>query len=311
MSKKTIPPIVEKIQKYIPVEMDHSYQKSISYSQISTYVQCPLKWSLQYRDGHYKFESTINTTFGTAIHNSMEIFLDTLYNKSGVEADDMDLVGTFEEEFKKEYLIQFNKNKEIHFSSPDEMREFFEDGKEILTFIQKKRREYFGGKGWYLVGSEIPILINPNLQRKNLIFKGFIDLVLYNDETKTFRIIDFKSSSRGWSNKEKKDEQKQYQLILYKHYFHKQFNIPLDNIEVEFIILKRKLWDESQFAQSRVQLYSPASGKIKLSKANKVVESFIHDCFTADGQYKADVFKAKDNKNCKYCSFNKTNLCTK
>jgi hypothetical protein len=38
-----------------------------------------------------------------------------------------------------------------------------------------------------------------------------------------------------------KDELKQFQLILYKKYFAQQFNIPIDDIDIEFFIVKRKV----------------------------------------------------------------------
>ena len=49
MAKK-IPKIVKEIQKNPPHEIDYSYQKNISYSQISMFKQCPHKWKLHYKD---------------------------------------------------------------------------------------------------------------------------------------------------------------------------------------------------------------------------------------------------------------------
>ena len=43
--------------------------------------------------------------------------------------------------------------------SSEELREFFEDGKEILRYIKKNRGGYFNKKGWYLVGCEVPLII--------------------------------------------------------------------------------------------------------------------------------------------------------
>ena len=58
-------------------------------------------------------------------------------------------------------------------------------------------------------------------------------------ETETFKIIDIKTSTNGWNDYAKKDENKQFQLLLYKQYFSEQYGIPLDKIEIEFFILKR------------------------------------------------------------------------
>ena len=56
----------------------------------------------------------------------------------------------------------------------------------------------------------------------NVLYNGFLDVVMYHEPTNTFKIIDIKTSTRGWREKEKKDENKQFQLILYKHFFSEQ-----------------------------------------------------------------------------------------
>jgi hypothetical protein len=58
--------------------------------------------------------------------------------------------------FIGEYQKQYKSNKNEHFSSAEEMREFFEDGIAILEWFKKKRSKYFTKKGTYLVGCEIP-----------------------------------------------------------------------------------------------------------------------------------------------------------
>ena len=72
---------------------------------------------------------------------------------------------------------------------------------------------------------------------------GYLDVVTYHEATETFKIIDIKTSTKGWSDYAKKDEDKQYQLLLYKQFFSEQYGIPLDKIEIEFFILKRKVLD--------------------------------------------------------------------
>ena len=109
-SKKVIPPILNEIKNYKPVKMDYSSQKSISYSQISTFLTCPKKWSLMYREGHYKSEQNMNMTFGTAIHTTIQNFLSTFYNESGVKAEQLDLEEYFEQELIKTYHKHPNDN---------------------------------------------------------------------------------------------------------------------------------------------------------------------------------------------------------
>jgi hypothetical protein len=307
--KKKLPQIIKEIRSFEPGKINYAYQKNISYSQISMYSQCPKKWSLNYRDGHKQYEQSIHMTFGTALHETLQHYLDVVYNISGAEADRIDLIEYFEERLRENYAESYKKNNTQHYSTPDQLREFFEDGVEIINFIKKKRNSYFSKKGWYLAGCEIPIMITPNIRLNNVIYQGFIDVVLYHEPTNTFKIIDIKTSTKGWGAKEKKDELKAAQLVLYKKYFSEQFKVPIDNISIEFFIVRRKVWESPDYPIGRVQIYTPASGRNKLNKSTKLVEEFISECFDSQGHSEKE-HHPKINNNCKWCSFNKTHLCS-
>ena len=115
MATKKIPPIVKFIKKYKLPQVNYSFQKTISYSQLSTFVSCPKKWELQYKDGHYISEPSINTIFGSSMHLIIQQYLTLLYEKNMVEADKLDLEEEFKEKFKNEYKEVYEKNKKIHF----------------------------------------------------------------------------------------------------------------------------------------------------------------------------------------------------
>ena len=307
---KKLPKILKEIQKSTPPGVDYSYQKGISFSQLTIFNSCPHRWKLQYKDRIKAFTSSIHTVFGTAIHEAMQKYLGVMYSSSGAEADRLDLVEVFQEKFMEEYKKQYTTNNKQHFSSADEMREFFEDGVEILSWLKKKRSKYFSKRGWYLVGCEVPIVIQPNKMYNNVLYNGFLDVVMYHEPTNTFKIIDIKTSTRGWREKEKKDENKQFQLILYKHFFSEQYNIPVDSISVEFFIVKRKVmdWDDEKILSPhqayRVQTFTPASGKIKITKAKEAVNNFIKKCFTTSGEVRDDEYpKVVTKWNCMYCPF--------
>ena len=135
---------------------------------------------------------------------------------------------------------------------------------------------------------------------------------MYHESTNEFIIYDLKSSTRGWSAKDKKNEIKAAQILLYKMYFSEQFGVPIDNINVKFFILKRKIWEESEFPQRRIQEFEPANGKIKLKKAKILLTDFIESVFNIDGKYKYTDHKATPSKTvCKYCAFLKTEFCDK
>ena len=309
--KKKIPAIVKQIKKHTLKEINYATEKAISYSQMSMFLSCPRKWSLQYRDGYYTSEQSIYMTFGTALHEVIQHYITTIYDVSGAEADRINIEEYFEDRFRETYLKDYKSNKNVHFSDPVEMREFYEDGLAILDFVKKKRSGYFGKRGWFLVGCEVPLLLNPHPEFRTILYKGYLDVVLYHEPTNTFKIIDIKISRSGWDEKTKKDETKQLQLVLYKKFYSQQFGVPEDNIEIEFFIVKRKIWEESPFPISRIQEYTPASGKIKMGKATNTINSFIEEVFNHDGSHKNKVFEPNPSKySCMYCPFkNKKELC--
>jgi hypothetical protein len=306
---KKIPYILLEIKNFKPIKIDYRFQKNVSYSQFLMYKQCPKKWSLQYRDGHKIDEQSIHFVFGTSLHETVQHYLDVMYEKSIAEADKIDLEEHFKTGLMREYQSAYVKNQNIHFSSAIELREFYEDGIAILDTFKKKKSKYFSKRGWHLVGCEVPITLTPNKRYPNVIYQGHLDVVLYNENTQSFKIIDIKTSTRGWNDKTKKDEGKQFQLVLYKKFFSEQFNIPLDKINVEFFIVKRKIWEESDFPISRIQTYSPPSGKVKINKVDKELNEFIESAFTKEGYSQKDHLP-KLNDYCEFCSFYKTHLCS-
>jgi len=307
LGKRKLPIIVREIRNNPPLPVNFAVEKNISYSQLSMFTQCPKKWSLQYRDGHKISEQSIHMTFGTALHEVLQHYLDVMYETSGAEADRIDIEELFEDTLRKCYAADYKKNKNQHFSSSTELREFFEDGKEILKFIKKKRNLYFRKKGTYLVGCEVPIVISPSLRLNRVKYMGYLDVVLYDEDLKKFKIIDIKTSTKGWNKWAKKDESKQFQLILYKYFFSKQYNIPLEDIDIEFFIVRRKVYVDGDYPQKRVQQFYPASGKVKLNKATTNLQEFINKAFNLDGSYKDTIFQANPSKwNCTFCPY-KTN----
>jgi hypothetical protein len=307
MAKK--PQILKEIQNKPLPEVNYAYQKVISYSQMSMYLSCPHKWALQYRDGHYQNEQSIHFTFGTAMHEVIQDWLTVLYEESGAKADQINLEEQFQEKFIALYQESYKKNDNTHYSSPEELREFFEDGVAILEFIKKKRSSYFSKRGWHLAGIELPILINLG---NNIMYKGFIDLVLYHEPTNKFYIYDIKTSTRGWNDKAKKDETKQMQLVLYKKFFNEQYGIPLENIEVEFFIVRRKIWENSDYPIHRVQHHKPAAGRNKLNKADKILKEFIEECFDKKGKPLEKKHEKVVSRLCEWCPFNENKeLCNK
>ena len=310
MARK-IPAIVKLIRNYNPEPINHAFQKNVSYSQLSMFRQCPKKWSLQYKEGHKQYTPTIHTVFGSALHEAVQHYLTVMYDKSGAAADREDIIGLFEEKLSEEYRVQYKKNGDSHFSNAVELREFFEDGVNIINYLKKNRSKYFSRKNTHLAGCEVPIIITPNKRYTNVVYQGYLDVVLYHEYSDTFTIIDIKTSTKGWSKWAKKDEDKQFQLILYKKFFSETFNIPLEKINIEFFIVKRKLYESEDYVIPRIQQFVPASGKVKMNKATRALDEFITKVFDRKGYADVEHQATPDNPNnkCDWCAFYKTHLC--
>ena len=80
----------------------------ISYSQLSMFSECPLRWKLNYVDDLRISESNIYLIFGTAMHEVLQTYLEILYNDSAKNADLLDL----NEMLRDKLIEQFKIAKE-------------------------------------------------------------------------------------------------------------------------------------------------------------------------------------------------------
>jgi hypothetical protein len=232
-----------------------------------------------------------------------------MYNESGAAADRMDLEELFQAKFSEVYSKEYKKMGS-HFTTPQEMGEFYEDAVAIMKWIKKNRNILFTIRRVKLLGIEIPILTNV---ANNVFLKGFIDFVLYDEDLDKIYIYDIKTSTRGWGDKEKKDDSKIAQVLLYKEYFSKQFGVDIEKIEVEYFIVKRKIWEQSEYPTPRVQSFKPSSGKIKRKQATDNFSNFLKDCFDEFGKPQIKSYlKNVGESACKWCPYNdKPELCDK
>jgi hypothetical protein len=304
------PSALADIIKSIPVPTEVT-QKVISHSQFSTYSKCAYHWKLRYIDKIKLFSGDINACFGTSMHEVFQEYLKVMYTISAKKADSINLEDLLFERLMFNYAKEREDNKGQDFSSQEELDEFYEDGVAILRWFKAHRLTFFSIKGMKLIGIEIPLMV-PTDANPNVFLNGFLDLVFYDEDRGNIIIYDIKTSTRGWKdNKEKKDKIKLAQVLWYKRYFAKQYEIPEDDIEVVFLIVKRKIWENCDYPQPRASVYRPACGTAKVREANHSMAQFINECFTPEGQYNIDRDYPKNpGYSCTYCPFkNDSSLC--
>lgn len=290
--------------------LDWSTQKGISYSQYSLFSGCEYQWYLQYGKKIKIFKPSIHLTFGTSFHETLQEYIRVMYSESIKAADALDLESYLKERMIENYKDLLNEGHE-HFTKPEDFKDFISDGVTLLNFIKKKRGQFFNIRNTELKGIEIPVQGQVSENYPSIFMIGSIDLIIYEKKTDSYTIYDIKTSTRGWSDNDKRDEKKINQILLYKHYYSKLMNVPLEKIDVKFFIVKRKPYENPDFPVHRVQEFAPANGNKKVEKAVNQFKQFIESCYDSSGNLIEREYK-KNISNCTYCPFkDKPEICNR
>jgi hypothetical protein len=173
-----------------------------------------------------------------------------------------------------------------------------------LNISRRTLQNIFSKKNSELLGIEINLKVP--FGDKNISFNGYIDIAIRNKKDDTVRIIDFKKSYRGWTDKNKKDKMKSAQLQLYKWFYSQQFNVNIDKISIEYLILKQKTYMTQWGEVSRIQKHAPPHSGRTCKKVFEEFESnFINKVFDDHGEVQSDYrFNPNPSKdNCKWCAY--------
>ena len=138
------------------------------------FSECPERWKLNYVDKLRVSESNIYLIFGTAMHEVIQTWLEVMYHDSIKNADKLNL----EQRLHDKMMERFQIDKEAYGKDPctlEQLREFFQDGVNILDFVKKRRADYFSKRGYKLIGCEVPIDVD---LKKNVKMVGYLDIVM-------------------------------------------------------------------------------------------------------------------------------------
>ncbi len=293
-------------------------KKTVSFSQYAMWLKCPQQWKLSYIDKLAPYEASINTAFGDGIHEALQEYLRVLYGVGATEADAVDTYAIFEKCFNEgitelklatpeQLALPKEELEELDVVTPDMIAEFKNDGKIILEHVTSYaiRSKHFPSKKYEVLGIELPLEIP--IRGGTIVYKGYLDIVFRDRITKKILILDFKTSSFGWNKYQKADRTKLDQLLLYKRFYNQLFKVPMADIEVEFFVVKRKLFEDMGFPQQRIQRIAPPDGKMSMKEVETSFLDFINEGFDDKGEYnKEHVFlknPGKARKNCRYCVF--------
>ena len=139
-----------------------------------------------------------------------------------------------------------------------------------------------------------------------------MDVVIYDNFRDRYKIIDIKTSTMGWNKYMRADKNKTDQLLLYKQFYRIQNDIPVDKIDVEYFIVKRKLYEKGGLSTKkspdilvRMKLGKPSINKVMNNLNQFIDESFINGEYNTEHTY----IKQPSKKNCRFCEFNQTEYC--
>lgn len=242
------------------------YLKKVSYSSISTFLQCPRKWKLIYIDKLDKKQESADIIYGSVMHQTIQKFLTYYY------ANTLVTLHNNKNELLDEYTTFFMKgldeglNKKLHLPY-EVIQQYLGYGIDLLKQFIPKVNKWFPKSGVELEGTELQL--NVLYSNWNIKFKGYIDILLHDKKNNRYKIVDLKTSRTSWNDKQKNDEITRLQLLLYKIFLSQEKSIPVQNIDIQFLILKKIIY-QSKYPVSRIQKYQPPNGKVSLNKALKL-----------------------------------------
>jgi len=278
----------------------------VSYSQYGMYSTCQQQYKLKYVDKLGESSANIHTIFGSAMHETIQHFLDVMYNVTKKQALTLNLEGMLYDSLVEHFTNEKEKMEGRFPCTKQELDEFFEDGKLILEYFTKKLDKLYSKSGFELVAIEQ--MLNAEV-KPGVNFVGFIDVLLKDKTTQEYIIIDLKTSTRGWNKYQKNDKVKTSQMLLYKKFYSEKYDIPLDKIKVEYQILKRKLWEGADFPVPRISKFVPANGKPSVNRAWDGFLGFVNNVFGENGEIIQTDFPTNKGKHCDWCEFKERNLC--
>ena len=251
----------------------------VSYSEIKIWNECPYKHKLQYIDNVSGFKGNLHTAFGTAIHSVCE---------QGLLDENLNKEQHFLDEFSKEIVSLKEKEVKINWGLHEQMMGQYEP---IVSSFRDELDNYF--EDCEVVSTEE--MLYEDIEGHDLKFKCFIDLVVKTKDGK-YHILDWKTCSWGWDARKKADKVINYQLTLYKFFWAKKHDIPLEQVETHFGLLKRTA------KKNNTEIFRVTSGPTKVQNALNFLNKAIVNI-------KRNIF-VKNRLSCKYCDFYKTEHCT-
>lgn len=238
----------------------------ISFSEWMLWRKCQQRWKLDYLDGRRHKIYGVHLDFGTAIHEAIELSRSRKPKLTKEEA-----IPHFEKAFTKLFTDNKDKYKEKERTSDPEY--FLSAGRNILEHFEECE-ELASAEVVYNEHELFVPLDRTDDVKMN--FKGFIDMVIKTKDKRNNTVLyicDFKSCSWGWPLEKKTDKELQFQLLLYKHFIAKKFDLNPKEIRTAFVLLKKR----PRKNDSPVEFFPVSAGPVSVQRALDAMNSDISE----------------------------------
>ena len=282
---------IDKNVAYDKLKKDNAGRIHISFSELTQFRECGHKHLIEKYLKLAVSPTSIHLIFGNSIHSALE---------AGIR-DKLDLsarIMHFKLLFTKEMMDKMSDTTEIK-----ELDNFITQGENILKQISTEKIL----EKYDLIGVEMDLYENLYL---NFHFKGFIDLILRDKETKRVLIIDYKTSGEIWDvSKKKKDKTFMAQMRLYKYFYARKLDEKIENVDCKYIVLNRlKSKKDPSAGFGSIQPVEIQSTEKDIVDAVTMVAETLRDIHINKNFQKAKLIG--NVKNCFFCPYkNNLNLC--
>lgn len=269
--------------KKLPTDKFH-----ISYSEFVDWNDCSYRHKLKHINKIDLDKPSEHTEFGGIIHEAIENYL--------LSKKDFDF-SEIESKVRNALLAIPSFKKE-------EVETWVKAVSPMLTQLPTFLADNF--PNFELVSAEYELMESLE-KKKDRYFKGFIDVILkydYTDKRKKnpeveqrYIIADWKTTSWGWTGDKKRDPIKQMQLVLYKHFWAKKNNIPIDKVKCAWVLLKR----DAKPGQ-HIEL-------VPISVGEKAIEKALENIYRMVNSVEKQMF-SKNRNSCRFCQYSGTQHCT-
>lgn len=277
-------------------------KKHISYSEFRNWKICPYYRHLTYDKRINVFEGNIYTAFGKALHEVCE--------KTLIHPKKFTGIPQIKDFFKENFMKELKKLPELDVEhlKKDNLSKWVKSAEEIIPEIYVALRNQFG-KNFKIQKNVLAaeeILMEPigTFNKKPMKFKGFIDLVVADEENNKIHLIDWKTCSWGWNSKKKSDTLIAQQLVFYKYFYCKKHGIDPSNVETYFALLKRTAKEGN-----KVEFVRVTSGKKRIENALNELNKALHN-ITLGNHIKNKLSCTSCSHRPGECEFYRTEHCT-